>query len=127
MTRTAQALASFGVLSLGFMLTAGLFASRGDAETSPPSATVPTVEILVVQPSDQLVRVTATGVVSADRDVSLSAELSAKIVEVSQSLIPGGRVSAGQPLITLDGRDYRLAVAQEEARVRQAEVDLRLE
>lgn len=127
MTRTAQALASFGVLSLGFLLTAGLFASRGDAETSPPSATVPAVEILVVEPSDQLVRVTATGVVSADRDVSLSAELSAKIVEVSSSLIPGGRVSAGQPLITLDGRDYRLAVAQEEARVRQAELDLRLE
>ena len=38
-----------------------------------------------------------------------------------------GRIKKGQPIAWIDSRDYRLALAQEDSRVRKAHLDLDLE
>jgi RND family efflux transporter MFP subunit len=43
------------------------------------------------------------------------------------SLVPGGRVKAGETLLRVDARDYELAADQQEANVERAELQLRLE
>jgi len=54
-------------------------------------------------------------------------QVSGKVVKVSPNFKDGGFVKAAEPLITIDQRDYELAVQRAEAEVARAEVGLELE
>jgi len=67
------------------------------------------------------------GTVIADREASLEAEVNGRITEISPGLIEGSLVSQGDVLITIDPRDYELAVDEARAALQRAESNLRLE
>ena len=67
------------------------------------------------------------GRVKAAREVTLSPEVSGRIVEVHPNLMVGGLIKAGEVAFKIDERAYRLAVAQQQANVARARVDLQLE
>ena len=67
------------------------------------------------------------GRVKAAREVTLSPEVSGRIVEVHPHLMVGGLIKAGEVAFKIDERAYRLAVAQQQANVARARVDLQLE
>jgi RND family efflux transporter MFP subunit len=54
-------------------------------------------------------------------------QVSGKVVAIYPDFKDGGFVGAGEPLITIDQRDYELAVQRAEAEVARAEVELDLE
>lgn len=101
--------------------------SAESAEREPPRAEPPQVEHVVVQAESARPRLSGTGVVEPAREATLSPELSGRIVYLAPSLVVGGRVTKGDVLLRVDKRDYQIAVRQQKAQVRQAEVDLELE
>ncbi len=101
--------------------------SAPEAERSDPPARVARVSVEVVQPTDTPAMVRVTGSVEAARQVVVMPEVVGRIVDQSAELVPGGRLSAGDVLVSIDARDHRLAVEQERSRVRQAELEVELE
>lgn len=112
----------------GGVLCAGvLIASRPSAVRELPPASVAAVQVAPLVARALPASITATGAVTPARQVRLTAEVSGRIVEQSPNLIPGGRFRKGEVLARIDARDYRVAVAQQERAVQQAELDLELE
>ncbi|HSP80362.1 MAG TPA: efflux RND transporter periplasmic adaptor subunit [Myxococcaceae bacterium] len=115
------------LLVLGVGITLVLVRSKPRAQRAAPAASVPRVEVVEALPRTLPARVGGTGLVQPSRKVSLSAEVSGRIVEVSDAVLPGGRLKEGALIARVDSRDYRLAIQQEESRVRAAELELQLE
>jgi RND family efflux transporter MFP subunit len=115
------------VLLLGSGVAMALVKSKPKADRAAPPRAALAVEVVVAEPQPARPLIQSTGTVQPARKVTLSAEVGGRIVEVSEEAVPGGRVRKGAVLARIDPRDYQLAVQQEEARVRQAQVELELE
>lgn len=85
------------------------------------------VEVTEVHPEAQRIEVTARGTVIPKRQVILSSEVGGRVVWMNDSLTPGGRFTAGEPVLRVDARDYRLAVEQQHAAVNRAMTELAIE
>ncbi|HSG62211.1 MAG TPA: efflux RND transporter periplasmic adaptor subunit [Pseudomonadales bacterium] len=77
-----------------------------------------------VRQVDKTLNVQATGEVRARNEIDVVAQVSGRIVAMSDAFTEGSAVSPGEVLIEIDDRDYRVAVASAEARVAEAEVRL---
>lgn len=115
------------IVLAGVAVAAVLVARKPTAARSAEGPTVPAVEVVEATSASDAVRIEVTGVVKPARQVSITPEVSGKIVTLGGAVEPGGRIEKGALLVRLDARDYRLAVTQEESRVRQAELELELE
>lgn len=71
--------------------------------------------------------VTAMGTVIPAQQVRLRPQVSGKVVNISDELIPGGTVSEGVKLVEIESRDYAIAVKQRESDVTRALRDLKVE
>jgi membrane fusion protein (multidrug efflux system) len=80
------------------------------------------VKTAVVAPRDVVERLTSTGVLKAERDVVLSAEVAGKVKKIFKEL--GDRCDKGDLLARLDQSGYRIALAQARAGLKQAEAAL---
>jgi len=69
----------------------------------------------------------AMGPVVPAQQVTLQPQVAGRIVEISEALIPGGIVPAGEKLITIDPRDYEVLVQQRQGDVARAGKDLKVE
>ena len=85
------------------------------------------VETVVVERSDYRPRLTVLGRVRPARQVTLSPRVGGAVVEVSDDLIPGGRVQQGQVLLRIDPAEYEAELAMRQSELRQARADLALE
>jgi RND family efflux transporter MFP subunit len=85
------------------------------------------VEIIEVKPDRQKVQVPASGQVLPAQQVAMSSELGGRVVWMSDKLIPGNRLKAGDTLVRIDVRDYNLALEQQAAQVDRAQTELQLE
>lgn len=87
----------------------------------------PLVEVIAAEVGDVPVVVRGHGEVVPTVAVDLVPQVSGKIVGVSSSLVAGGFFRAGEALITIEARDYELAVDRARAAVARARVTLQLE
>jgi len=71
--------------------------------------------------------VPAMGPVVPARQVTLQPQVAGTIVAMSDALIPGGIVQAGEELIAIDPRDYKVLVQQRQGDVAQARKNLKVE
>lgn len=90
-------------------------------------ATDPFVKVSRVVLAEGGVEILAEGVVESQRVVTLTAEVSGKIIEVNPQLVPGGRVSEGEVLARLETADYLAALEQAKATVADAELAIEQE
>jgi RND family efflux transporter MFP subunit len=86
---------------------------------------VPAVDVVTLQNSSHHVQLSTQGVVESMQETRLAAEVSGRVLEVSETLKRGGIVKKGQRLVQIDAADYRSALAS--AEVRLAEANLQLE
>ena len=124
---TRKALLILGVLAAG---AAGFFAlasSRRSARASARPVRVPTVEVRPAAASTGRAVVTGSGTVVAARTLSVVPQVGGRVVHQHPALVPGGRVKAGETLLRLDRRDHQLAVEQQQASVKRAELELESE
>ncbi|TNE86676.1 MAG: efflux RND transporter periplasmic adaptor subunit [Deltaproteobacteria bacterium] len=109
------------------VLTAGAIALSPEANRQPPPPRVAQVEVAEVQPTAAVARVYGTGSVTAAKRVSLTTEVNGKVTYLADEMVPGGRFSKGDVLLRVDARDYKAALAAEQARLAQAELEVALE
>lgn len=98
-------------------------ATRGGATRT----TAMLVDVVEVERGDHHPMLTAMGTVLAAREVMLSPRVEGEVIERAEHFTPGGRVEAGEVLVTLDPADYEIALEQRRSDLQQAETDLAIE
>ncbi|MEM6797711.1 MAG: efflux RND transporter periplasmic adaptor subunit, partial [Acidobacteriota bacterium] len=116
-----QILLSVLVLLIGVGGAAALILSRTPPERRPTPALGPLVEAVQVTPGTFPIAVEGQGEVGARTRVEVLPEVSGRVIEVHPNLVTGGRLRAGETLVTLDPRDYELAVESARASIAGAE------
>jgi RND family efflux transporter MFP subunit len=111
-----------GAACAGALVFLAPSAGRGGKEVP-----APLVDVVVVEHTDALARVEASGLVVPAREVSITPEVSGRIIAVSDKLRVGGRFGEGEVMARIDPRDYLLAIEVEKGRVHQAELEYELE
>lgn len=91
------------------------------------SETPPLVRVVRPVSASTALRIAATGSVAVRNHVALAPEVGGRVVEVSPSLRAGGAFQAGERLLVIDRRDFRLAYEQAEADVATAAATLMLQ
>jgi len=140
--RTAvRAVVSFvlalGILGVAFAAAVILFLTRPKAAQEQDERLLPPVEVLTVETTDFPVEIGTQGLIESARQTRVSAELAARVAEVSPRFRRGEKVAEGELLLRLEDTDFQAALAnarsaladaeynlaQEEARAEQARVD----
>lgn len=85
------------------------------------------VEVVEIAHTSEQVVVRAQGTVTAAQQVQVRPEVAGRIVELSPSLVPGGRFAAGETIATIDDRDYEVQLAARQEAVARARLVLRQE
>ena len=80
-----------------------------------------------VQQDDCKTKVIADGIVIPAQQVTLRPQVTGQVVDISEDVVPGGIVQAGQKLIEIDHRDYEILVRQRKSDVAKALKDLKVE
>lgn len=104
------------------MVLLGVFAPTPEKGSPPPQS--PLVSTVPVETRAGSLLVRGNGTVRPVREIQLTAQVSGRIVDVSDALVSGGRFEAGETLAQIDPSDYRNAVRQAEARVTQARFEV---
>lgn len=125
--RIVRTLLPLGVLFIGIVIAGGLVGSRPQPEKVARQEVGELVEVIEVQPRTHAVTVTANGTVMPARQITLNPEVSGRVAWISDKLLPGGRIQAGEQIARIDARDYQLAVNQQFAQVDRAQTELELE
>jgi RND family efflux transporter MFP subunit len=126
-TRIKKVVLPIFILLVAIASTGFMMANRITPERLEVTEDIVPVEVTEIVHSTEEVVVRAQGTVTAAQQVQVRPEVAGRIVELSASLVPGGRFASGQTIATIDERDYRVhLVAQQEA-VARARLALRRE
>ena len=112
------------IIVVGLGLAAALLNTGPSITPQAPVAKPPLVRALTVQPSDFEFEATARGVVMPRSETDLIAEVSGRVVELSQSLVTGGFFKEDDVLLRIDPLDYEIALEQASAQVQRAVSEL---
>ena len=97
------------------------------AQRQKPPRQAKLVRVIPVQKDRCPTVVTAMGPVVPARQVTLQPQVTGRIVDISDALIPGGIVHADDQLIAIDPCDYQVIVRQRQGDVAQAHKNLKVE
>ncbi len=116
------------IVILGCLVIAGLWHFQPKPKLrSELAPQPPLVDVLIAKPQSYRVNVKTQGTVIPRREINLVAEVSGKVIEVSDGFVNGGFFNANELLVKLDDRDYRNALAMADTQVAIAERELALE
>lgn len=104
-----------------------MISNKPTARRRKPQKSAPTVSVISVESTDRQVKIPAMGTVEPELQISLVSKVNGEILSVHPEFLPGGVVSKGDTLMTIDPVDYRSQLAQAEAQLEQARLDLKLE
>jgi len=104
-----------------------LLATSPQAARSKPPRLARLVQVVELQTRTCTVTVKQNGQVCPAQQVTLQPQVSGRIVEVNEDVVPGTAVRAGQRLMAIEQRDYDIAVRQRHADVVKAQRDLKAE
>ena len=111
------------LLGAGFFARA-LMLAKPQVTAKPQAKRELPVTVLRAQPGAHPISLRALGEVKPVHRLVVQPEVSGRIVERSPSLLPGGLLHRGDPLIRVDNRDHATVVAAPAAAVAQASVAL---
>jgi RND family efflux transporter MFP subunit len=115
------------ILLVGLIVSGVVAATGPSAPRRTPQRQARLVEVMPLEAADTQVVVEALGTVQPALGVRLQAQVGGQVVDVSPSLIPGGRVAEGEVLLRIDPREHEFAVRQRQSDLARAEQALRLE
>lgn len=85
------------------------------------------VETIKVRRGTYRPRITVLGTVQAAREVNLSPRVSGQVVDLSPQFVPGGMVSKGTVLLSIDPADFENALLISQSELEQVEASLDIE
>lgn len=112
------------VLIIGMLGAFALVKSREVIQPKPTEVPPPLVRVKSVQPTDFQLIIPAHGTVAPRTQTTLVSQVAGQIIEVSPAFANGGFFEKGDVLLTIDPRDYAVAVAQAHVQVAQAKLRL---
>jgi len=104
-----------------------IVSQRPEAPQFQPPQVPVAIDAIRVLPEDYRVVIRSEGTVEPRTESTLIPQVSGQIVAISPTFREGGFFEQGDVLVTLDPRDYQLAIASAEAQVAQAESALEQE
>ncbi|MEM9400197.1 MAG: efflux RND transporter periplasmic adaptor subunit [Verrucomicrobiota bacterium] len=116
-----------GLLAVALAVVKIMHKTAPEVVKKPREISYPTVSVSKITREDVAVEVETQGTVMPRTETVLVAEVSGKIIKVSPSLETGAFFSKGDLLLTIDRRDYEMAVVQAEAELAAAEANLQSE
>jgi len=125
--RQQQVLLVLVILGVGISIGALLKYTRKAPARVEKKIVAPLVKVQPVHQQDVQMVVQGYGTVQPKVQAEVVPQVSGKVVAINPNVKNGGFVRAGETLITIDPRDYELAVQRAEAEVARAEVELDLE
>lgn len=124
MRKLTRFLAPIGVIMF-FVVVMGLLSNnKPQPEKNEQEARLMSLAVDTVVQEEVNFKVFTQGEVRARTEVDLVPQVAGRIVKVSPAFAAGGAFEAGETLIQIDDRDYKLAVTRAKARVAQAQVVL---
>jgi RND family efflux transporter MFP subunit len=121
----AHILVALVLVALGAAGLAALTMSKPPLAKQQPQPVLPTVRTTSVELAPHPVMVEGEGTVQPRRRSSLASQVAGRVVEVSPHLEDGGMVQADEVLVRVDPSDYELAVTLAQAKVREAQTNLK--
>jgi len=91
-----------------------------------PSKPIPLISVVRPSVSAEQLVVSSTGSVAVRSYVTLTSQVTGRVIATSGVLRNGGRFTAGETLVTLEQRDFTLALDQVQADVTSAQASLQL-
>jgi RND family efflux transporter MFP subunit len=119
--RLLRVLLPVAILALGIGAFFQLAREAEPVRSSPPPRPALRTAVTELRPRDFPVVITTQGIVQPHQEITLSAQVSGRIEEVSPRFETGAYVAAGEVLVTLEVRDYEIALTIAEARALAAE------
>lgn len=127
MHRVLRALLPVLALAGGVALAAVFIATKFKAEPVKQDPPGTFVQVQVVELVDRPARVEALGLIEPEKQVVLQPEVTGRVLEQNEALVPGGRIAAGDPIVRIDPRDYSDALKAGQADLAQARLAVREE
>ena len=112
-----------GILLLASVVSLLLSSMRKEPPKKPVENLAMLVEVVELEPVDARFPVRSQGTVRPRTETVLSSEVSGAIVEISRKFVAGGVFDADEVLMRIDPTNYRVAVTQAEALVRQRQIE----
>lgn len=122
--RWFQALAVLGVLIIGVVGAQTLIATAPKAEKRPAPKKARLIEDIEIKSQDAQVDLIGYGIVQAEQQVVLQAQVAGRVEKLASQFVPGQLVKKGQILVELDDTDYQLELANARANLAQAQASL---
>lgn len=114
----------FAIIFAALAVTVGLLLNRPQPEQREVTTPAMVVDTIEARGSAERFRVSAQGTVRPTTQTALAAEVSGRIVSVSDTFVAGGFFRAGDVLIEIDPSDYEAALLQAEADLAAARATL---
>ncbi|MEM1401687.1 MAG: efflux RND transporter periplasmic adaptor subunit [Pseudomonadota bacterium] len=109
-----------GVAGVG--VAYALLVGKSKPEAAPiPETPPPLVRFVPADPGQVTLPVMAQGTVQAELEISLTSQVSGRVMEVSSAFVPGGFFDAGDTLVQIEEADYLLAIARAESQLASAQ------
>ena len=124
MSKTLKIIGPLLVLLVCILLAVLLVKQRAPLETKPAVRTLPVVEVIQAELQPMQLTVRSQGNVVARNEIQLTSEVSGAVSWVSDRFYVGQRVTQGERLLKIDPTDYRSALAERVASLREAELNL---
>ena len=118
---------TLGVLVAGVVSTTLTIKFKTKADSKPTERKLPSVRVVAAKPESHTFRIQSQGTALPRTTIRLVSEVSGKVVSVSEKFDAGQIFKNDDVLLTIDSRDYELALAQAEATVAQADLRLQME
>jgi len=115
------------ILAGGLVIAVTLVKSSPKAERTPPPRMARLVETRTIEFGPQSTVIEAHGTVQPAKEVVVYPRVSGEVIGINPDLVPGGRFQEGDMLVTIDPRDFELAVRQRGTDLANARASLELE
>lgn len=114
----------FFIIAIGIAATIAMIMLRPQPPSTPTAERVVPVEVMTVTSVDMNINVSSQGTVAPRTQTTLIAEVSGRVISVSDKLVSGGFFSEGEIMLSIDPADYEVAVDQAQANLLTAQAQL---
>lgn len=100
---------------------------KPEAEFKKPKIVPQMVETIIAFPSEVRAKISSQGTIRPEHEISVTSEVSGKVIWVSENFLDGAGFSLGDTLMKIEKRDYELALISTESSLFQARLALQRE
>lgn len=116
-----------GALAASIFAAQYLMSNKPQPHRAAHARMAPLVEVSPLHPTSEQIVIPAMGTVIPAVEITLRARVSGEIVATGPEFIEGGIVEKGAVLVSIDPKDYELALIGKEAEVERARFELKVE